>query len=159
MHLTIREATEEDYDELCSLYAEVDALHSRNLPRIFRDVPGPARPRQYIFETIASEDALLLVAEDAGRVVGLLHAEVRPVPEYDLLVPRRFAHIGDIVVTETYRGHGVGRRLMEHAHRWAGEKGLSEVELNVFEFNRAAVTFYEELGYETTSRRMHKTLG
>jgi hypothetical protein len=41
---------------------------------------------------------------------------------------------------------------------WAAKKGLHEVEVNVFDFNKGANAFYEGLGYETTSRRMRKIL-
>lgn len=47
---------------------------------------------------------------------------------------------------------------MEKAHEWVQAKGLDSVELNVYEFNRAAIEFYLNLGYETTSRRMSRQL-
>jgi ribosomal protein S18 acetylase RimI-like enzyme len=48
---------------------------------------------------------------------------------------------------------------MEHAHRWALDKKVRHVELNVWEFNKEAIAFYDKLGYETANRRMWKSLG
>ena len=51
---------------------------------------------------------------------------------------------------------GIGRALLEAVHGWAQAKGLSQVELNVWDFNHEAIAFYEHLGYVTASRRMWK---
>jgi len=45
---------------------------------------------------------------------------------------------------------------MEH---WSQKNGASSTELNVYEFNEKAITFYENLGYQTFSRRCVKELG
>jgi ribosomal protein S18 acetylase RimI-like enzyme len=44
---------------------------------------------------------------------------------------------------------------MERVHRWAAAQGATEVELTVFKFNETAQAFYESLGYEVLSKRMH----
>ncbi|OQA95517.1 MAG: Acetyltransferase (GNAT) family protein [Chloroflexi bacterium ADurb.Bin222] len=48
--------------------------------------------------------------------------------------------------------------LMGTVYEWALTKGASSIELNVYEFNKAAIAFYEKLGYETLSRKMSKAL-
>jgi GNAT superfamily N-acetyltransferase len=52
----------------------------------------------------------------------------------------------------------MGKALMERAERWALERGVSEVELSVWEFNLDAIEFYRELGYATSKRVMHREL-
>jgi GNAT superfamily N-acetyltransferase len=47
---------------------------------------------------------------------------------------------------------------MYKAEEWAVRLGVSEVELNVYEFNQVAQAFYERLGYATCSRKMSKKL-
>jgi len=37
-------------------------------------------------------------------------------------------------------------------------QGVKEVELNVWEFNQDAISFYEKLGYTTVSRKMWRSL-
>jgi GNAT superfamily N-acetyltransferase len=48
--------------------------------------------------------------------------------------------------------------LMQAAEEWARTKGLTDVRLNVFEFNEGARDFYARLGYRTLSRHLHKVL-
>ncbi|MFQ6077792.1 MAG: GNAT family N-acetyltransferase [Thermodesulfobacteriota bacterium] len=71
-----------------------------------------------------------------------------------------FGIIADnLAVKQNFRRSGVGRSLIKRAHQWAVDKGLAQVELNVWEFNEGAIAFYEKLGYKTMSRKMVKSLG
>jgi ribosomal protein S18 acetylase RimI-like enzyme len=158
MEVTIRRATAQDYEALCEIIEEVDALHREALPHIFRESGGPVRERVYILGLLADEDHGLFVAEVEGQVVGFLHVTVRDAPSISILVPRRVAVVDNIAVQEEYRRAGLGRALMGRAERWARAKGSAEMELNVYEFNEAAIAFYESLGYEAFSRRMGRRL-
>jgi diamine N-acetyltransferase len=158
MHFTIREATLEDYEGLSEVYSEGDAFHSDALPHLFRRTERPSRSAEYIAAVIASEESALFVAESEGRIVGVIHAEVRQAPDFPLLVPRRYVHVDDLAVSESSRRQGVGQALMERTQEWAAGKGLTEIELHVWEFNSGAIAFYEQLGYQTTGRRMWRAL-
>lgn len=158
MEFSIREARLADYEELCEIFAEVDALHHEALPHVFRAPDGPARAKEYISSVMADGYAALFVAQSDGEIVGLVQIFVRETPDVPIMVPRRYAVIDTLVVKRGFRRSGVGRALMERAHRWAWTKGTTQVELSVWEFNRGAMAFYEKLGYRTTSRRMWRAL-
>jgi ribosomal protein S18 acetylase RimI-like enzyme len=158
MRVSIREANLQDYEELCEVIAEADDLHREAIPRMFRAPEGPARPKEYVRSIITNENAILMVAQSEEEIVGLVKVDVRQAPDIPLMVPRRYATIGTLVVRRRYRRLGVGRALMEAAQRWAQGQGASEVELTVWEFNTAAIDFYEELGYETVNRTMWRAL-
>jgi len=154
----IRPALPQDYQALCQLLEDVDALHQDHLPDRFRQAPGPVRDRAYIFDLIEDENTALLVAEIEGLVTGMVHLTIVDVPPIPILVPRQVAIIENLVVGEGFRWAGTGRALMAAAQVWARRKGADSLELTVYEFNRAARTFYEKMGYETMSRRMSKAL-
>lgn len=71
-------------------------------------------------------------------------------PHIPILLPRRVAVVENLAV---------GERFRRAAQRWAEELGTTEIELNVCEFNQAAISFYPSLGYTTSSRRTGKRLG
>jgi ribosomal protein S18 acetylase RimI-like enzyme len=48
--------------------------------------------------------------------------------------------------------------LMRAAEKWASEQGMEDIELNVWEFNRAALAFYRSVGFETARRTMLKKI-
>ena len=88
----------------------------------------------------------LLVAETAGRVVGLVHVFARPALEN----PRE-AVVQAIVVDEGFRGTGVGRHLMAAAEQWGSELGCRSVVLSSNIARGPAHAFYAALGYRVSA--------
>jgi ribosomal protein S18 acetylase RimI-like enzyme len=158
MEVSIRKATAEDYNPLCELFDGVDVLHRGNLPHLFQKPNGPVREQDYYAGLIADENVGLFVAEIGEKLVGFVHAVIRDAPAIPVFVPRRYAIVDSIGVKLGFQNHGMGRMLMDTVHEWAMAKGATSIELNVYEFNKTAIAFYERLGYETLSRKMSKAL-
>jgi ribosomal protein S18 acetylase RimI-like enzyme len=156
MEITIRPAVAQDYDELCQLMGEVDALHRDHLPHIFRRPGGPAREQAYIRGLISNREAGLLVAEVDGQLVGFVSLVLRDAPPIPIFVPRKLAVVDSLAVRVDHRRAGIGRALMEESERWAAAHHARTIELNVYEFNRSAIAFYKALGYRSLSRRLHR---
>jgi GNAT superfamily N-acetyltransferase len=93
-----------------------------------------------------------------GVLIGLVDVAVCESPPVSLLVPRRYAVVDSLVVDQRLQRTGVGRALMEQAHRWAAAQGATEVELTVYAFNETALAFYDSLGYRALSSRMVRRL-
>ncbi len=157
MEMNIRRANANDYNSMCVLFDETDRLHRDHLPHIFQEPSGEGRQGYYL-SLIADENVALWVAEAGGKVVGFVQAIIRDTAAIPVLVPRRYAIVDSIVVKSGYQRQGIGGRLMDKAQEWAIVKGATSIELNVYEFNESAITFYEGLGYQTLSRKMHKEL-
>ncbi len=155
---SLRKATASDYGALCELFDEMDALHRDHLPGIFQLPNGPAREKDYFLALIADENVALLVAEAGGMLVGFVHALIREPPAIPIFVPRRYAVVDETVVKSGFRNRGIGSRLMDEAQAWAVAKEATSIELNVYEFNATAISFYERLGYQALSRKMSKEL-
>ena len=158
MEITIRKATPDDYSAICELFDEGDALHRDHLPRIFQQPKGAAREADYYLGLLADENTAVLVAEAGADLLGYVHAIVRDAPALPVFVPRRYAVVDSVVVRSGFKNHGIGRRLMDQAQAWAIAHGATSIELNVYEFNATAISFYEGLGYQTLSRKMLKWL-
>ena len=158
MKINVRKATADDYNSLCELFDEVDTLHRDNLPHIFQKPGGAAREQDYYSGLIADENVALFVAEVGENLVGFVHVIVRDAPAMPVFVPRRYAVVDSIVVKSEIRNSGIGRILMDKMQEWAIAKGATSIELNVYEFNTTAISFYERLGYQTFSRKMNKDL-
>jgi diamine N-acetyltransferase len=158
MEISVRKATADDYNSLCELFDEVDALHRDNLPHMFQKPGGAAREQDYYSGLIADENVALLVAETGGKLVGFVHAIVRDTPAFPVFVPRRYAIVDGIVVKSGIQNHGMGRIIMDKMQEWATAKGATSMELHVYEFNETAISFYEKLGYQTFSRKMSKEI-
>lgn len=157
---TIREVTVGDEAAVCHLFAEVDDVHAEALPHVFRKTRSKAAAtfRRGRLVRVGDEGSVVFVAEHAGTLLGLVRVGVRQSPDLPIMTPRRYAFVHELVVAPGYRRRGVGRALMEHAHRWARERGLEQVEVVVYDVNRAAVALYERLGYTGLSHRLWRRL-
>ena len=153
-NITIQPATDQDCEALCTLFNEVDAFHRDRLSHLFRAPDGPARERAYFQALMADSTNGLFIARVDGKAVGYVHAIARHTPDLPILVPRHYVIVDNIGVTSEYQHKGIGRLLMDKAREWACTKGATNIELNVYEFNAGAIAFYEELGYQTLSRKM-----
>ncbi len=98
------------------------------------------------------------MAQDAsGALVGFVTVSLVS-ESHSLLQPMRFGRAGSVGVTESRRGQGIGRELMQRAQNWVLQRGGAEVRLNVWAFNAHALHLYEELGYEVRSLFLVKAL-
>ena len=62
-------------------------------------------------------------------------------------------HVGLVGVLPGLRRSGIGRDLMEDAHRWARSRGAAIAHLEVRAGNTAAIGLYEGLGYRRVGVR------
>jgi GNAT superfamily N-acetyltransferase len=84
----------------------------------------------------------VLVAEDAGRVVGFalfFH-------NYSTFVGRPGLYLEDLFVEPAHRGRGHGKALFAALARLAVERGCGRVEWAVLNWNQPALDFYKRLG-------------
>ena len=156
--MTIERAVPEDYEGICDVLAEGDAVHEANVRDVFRPKTGPARPREFLLERIAGPGSTILVAREGARIVGVVEVVMKPPVLRDGMVPRHVALIDNVVVRATHRGGGLGTQLVSHGEAWALEHGAVATELHVWSFNDSARRLYERLGYTTRSVRMERVL-
>jgi diamine N-acetyltransferase len=158
MPTLIRPAQISDFEGYSRLYLEINDLHAAAHPHLFRATAQPPRDEEDFHIQLEDEHQAIFMAEVDGVPAGFVNVILRQSPPLDILVPRRFAVIDSVSVSQPYRRLGVGQALMQQAEAWAVQKGAASLELNVFEFNQGAIAFYEELGFVSLSRKMQKPL-
>lgn len=82
-----------------------------------------------------------LVAEDEGKVVGMALFY----PRYSTWKGPTF-HLEDLIVTQSHRGKGVGKGLLDAIVAKAKSEKLRRVEWNVLDWNTPAIEFYKNVG-------------
>ncbi len=99
--------------------------------------------------------AVCVAERSDGKVAGWIHVYVCPHLQVDLQ-----AEIGGLIVDESDRSCGIGRRLMQHAQKWAYEQGCRNILVRSNIVREKAHRFYQELGYTNikTSLVFHKAL-
>ena len=172
--LAIRPAAPDDFAGVCHLFRVLDEIHVRARPDVFFDVPGDARPRSYYDAILADPDQTILVAEppaeiaakpeakiDNGQLAGLVHVLLKVKANVDVpgVHPRTYGLINNLSVAPALRSRGIGRMLMAAGAAWAFERGATELEIQVHEFNERARALYERIGFVTSVRTMRLVPG
>lgn len=155
--MSFRTATEADLDQVCALADEIAALHSSNKPKVF-STPDAARDREFWKSCMAQPEATMHVVSNRNEIFGFITAKLARIVAPTFLEPRNVCRSGTIVVSLTSRRQGVGTELIRSVESWAKGQQADEIRLEVFEFNRSALSFYASLGYATQSQIMHKDL-
>ena len=105
---------------------------------------------------LRDDEAVVLVADRAGSVVGYVYAGLEPQSWKELRDAAGFIH--DIVVDDAARGAGVGRALIEAASAWLKAHGAPRVILWTAERNHAAQRLFEKAGFRRTMIEMTREL-
>ena len=153
MAVKIREATKDDFFAIDLLFIEENRYHVELIPEIFR-IRNPIITEKWLDEIILNPDEQLFVCLASDKIVGMVLIALLGMPDNGELNPRRYVYVDEIAVKLGFRGRGIGKQLMVRVHQWAIERGINEIELNVWEKNKLAIGFYERLGYQTLRRGM-----
>ncbi|MBR5649177.1 ribosomal protein S18-alanine N-acetyltransferase [Pseudobutyrivibrio sp.] len=96
-------------------------------------------------EALDSDHAFIMVADEAGVCVGFA--------VFYLTAPE--SELPDIVVSESYRGRGIGKLLLDASLRELSLRGVDTVFLEVRVSNERARALYEKMGFEEIGRRKY----
>ena len=156
MAITLRNARNEDFEQLHRIYAQVHSLHVKNLPNIFVD--ADALSEEYFSQLMSDKSVIFRVASIEGKVVGFHICIIKEPSVVPIMQKRRVVSIESLGVLQEERGKGIGSRLMKDALAVAKKKGADDVSLNVYAFNENAKKLYEKFGFKTLSERMEVKL-
>ncbi|GAB3735097.1 hypothetical protein GCM10028862_18610 [Luteimonas pelagia] len=106
--------------------------------------------------TVAADPRqVLVVAVERGRVRAMLALHTM----YSLARGADIVRITALVVAEDARGHGLGRRLLREAERFARTCGAQRLEISSGTQRTGAHAFYQACGYGESGRRFVRPLG
>ena len=144
--MKIRRAQEKDMKDLDRLLFQVNMVHHKGRPDLFK-----AGQRKYtddqLREIIQDDRRPVFVAEnEEGNVVGYAFCIFQQRLNDHILTDIKSLYIDDLCVDEACRGQHVGSALYEYVKDFAREQGCYNLTLNVWALNEGARRFYEKCG-------------
>ena len=155
MTVEIRRATLKDIKEILPVWGELAVFHSTLDPAFTPSAQWPREYGTYLRSLMTRDDAIALVARDAGEIVGYAVGRVTMLPPF--FEQRYRGYIHDVFVKPQFRRHGIGRRLIDAILQWLHQQEVLLVELTVAT-NNEAVGFWERLGFSVYMQQMKKDL-
>ena len=149
----VRKATRADIPALGRLGAMMVRTHHEFDPQRFI-APRPGTEQGYggFLGSQIDGDAVLLVAEDDGAVVGYAYGHVEGFDYMSLRGPAGI--LEDIIVDPEHRGRGVGAALLDAITAAFEARGAPQVVLSTAFQNEAAQRLFERAGFRRTMIEM-----
>ena len=152
-------ATINEICKMISLWEEQYRLH-RDLDDIYY-VPWSdllqQRIEEYLKKEIADEDPHVLVAKINDEFVGLITYDFGEESYFDTSITK-FGSIIEIIVSEKWRGFGIGESLIKYVEKEFFQlRGITDIRLQCSHSNPLAQKFYKRLGFEPRQILFYKT--
>lgn len=151
-NLTIRSYRPDDLDAIKQL--TIEAFGGVTLEQNIEDALGILqghdwrwRKARHVDEDVAAHPSGIFVAEAHGRVVGYISTRV------DREAGR--GRIPNLAVAADFRGHGLGRRLIEHALDYFRREGLACAIIETMAQNEVGQHLYPACGFVEVARPVH----
>ena len=155
--VNVRLAEQKDLEQVNRLRRQVNDVHTAGKPEVFK--PGfPDDLRNHIYTIWNDPKQRIAVAELQGEIVGFAVLNHVTRPENPFMFERDFLDVDEFGVDEGFRRRGIASALIRFIRDFAKENGFDRVELNMWEFNRGALAFYEAAGFTTYRRYMEMKL-
>lgn len=141
MNLIIRQAAPGDLAALLRFQQCVVAAERAFDPTI-KD--GPVHYYD-IAALISSPDVHFLIAERGSEPVGCGYARIEAAKHY--LKHPLHAYLGLMYVDPTHRGQAVNARIIDALKTWCRARRITELRLEVYSGNQAAIRAYQKAGF------------
>ncbi len=144
---SIRHAEARDIPRILELLEQVDMVHHRIRPDIFKG-PATKYDEAQLREMLGrrSEMPIFVCTDACDRVLGYAMCQIKQVPDDNVLTPIKTLYVDDLCVDGACRGQHIGHELFEHVKEYAAGIGCYNLTLNVWAGNDGALTFYEACG-------------
>ena len=141
--MTIRKLVSGDYEQVRSLYQELDDFHVQARPDCFVSREDAYHRKDYE-HNLAYPDGLELGAFDGDCLVGFVRATLWH--ESFMVKDLKTVCLDDIYVRPAYRRRGIAAKLFAQVEDWARERGAVRLELHTWDFNQGAIAMYRDMG-------------
>ncbi|MET3026806.1 GNAT family N-acetyltransferase [Flavobacterium sp. UW10123] len=99
-----------------------------------------------IEDFISDPKSELLVIDFNDQIIGCGYAQIRSAKPYQK--HEFFGYLGFMYVDPQFRGRGLNNLLINHLKKWVLSQGTTEVRLDVYHDNEAAVNAYKKAGFK-----------
>ena len=103
--------------------------------------------QSYVEHHIRNDESDVLVARDGpdGPIVGYCLAHVSH--SLPMFLPEKYGYLSDIVLQEGWRRRRIGRALVERIESAMKRRGISTIQLHVYDCNGQGEAFWQTMGY------------
>ena len=154
----IRRATPADVEAISRLLTFVQRLHAEVEPDWFTLPEHELFAPEFVQETMHDSDHDYFVAIVAGEIVGyaLVKEIRRPASPFSPVL--HHLSLEQICVHPDYRRRGLAGALLAQVRQEAQRRGVSGIQLGIWQFNEASRAFFTGAGFVPKQTRYYQAL-
>lgn len=147
--MIIRKARKEDLDHVVELGFELLKFHTK-FNTYYIPIKDKNKLREitsrYFLKLMRSRNALFLVAEHGGAIVGHAIGEIKK--NAPGLLEEKHGEVGEIFIKKEYRRTGLGKQFIDKILAWLKKKKIKRVVVDFDAKNGIARTAYKKMGFK-----------
>jgi ribosomal protein S18 acetylase RimI-like enzyme len=153
--MTFRKAENSDFLKVLNLKNQVHKKHVVAEPEFYKDINNVMTEKAFLEEVENSHKYLL---ENANKIIGYIIYNLIEVTDNPVIYDQKIMFIDDFCIDEKEKCKGYGKYLFNEAMILGKKLGCKSIELNVWNFNREAKTFYYKMNMRETRIRMRRNI-
>ncbi len=156
--MNVRRAQIKDIDKINDLLSQVLEIHANIRPDLF--IHGTTKYTESQLSKMITDDnkPIYVAVNEKDEVVGYAFCVIENQAASSSVKPFKSIYIDDLCVDQNQRGTHIGKELFEYVKTEAEKMGCYEINLNVWEGNDTARTFYEKMGMKVKKTNMEYIL-
>jgi ribosomal protein S18 acetylase RimI-like enzyme len=133
-------------------------LFHQDIDPIWTPLEGsiPGFIENHLRRFMKSEDGLVLVAGDKGKVIGYSLSEIRR--NSPGLKREKYGYIDEMAVTANYQRRGIGEKMLAEIMRWFQSNDIKRVELGTTTQNLVGNSFWQKQGFTIYMNTLYKNV-
>jgi diamine N-acetyltransferase len=156
--VAVRLATIDGANAIAHLTADVQQLHNKALPNVFKPPSEKLFPREKLAALLQDPKSTVAVAEIKGEVVGYVYGATMHRAESDFKKPETYMYVQQIGVRKDARRQGIGAALITFVESRAVASSLTGLQLDYWAFNACAQRFFESCGFSPSQVMMRRAV-
>ena len=155
--IEIVKAEEKHVADIGRLWWEFILFH-QDIDPIWTPLEGsiPGFIENHLRRFMKSEDGLVLVAGDKGKVIGYSLSEIRRISPG--LKREKYGYIDEMAVTANYQRRGIGEKMLAEIMRWFQSNDIKRVELGIAAGNQMACAFWQKHGFKVYRHTLYSEI-
>jgi ribosomal protein S18 acetylase RimI-like enzyme len=155
--IKIVKAEEKHVADIGRLWWEFILFH-QDIDPIWTPLEGsiPGFIENHLRRFMKSEDGLVLVAGDKGKVIGYSLSEIRRISPG--LKREKYGYIDEMAVTANYQRRGIGEKMLADIMRWFQSNDIKRVELGTTTQNVVGNSFWQKQGFMIYMNTLYKNV-
>ena len=133
-------------------------LFHQDIDPIWTPLEGsiPGFIENHLRRFMKSEDGLVLVSGDKGKVVGYSLSEIHRISPG--LKREKYGYIDEMAVTANYQRRGIGEKMLADIMRWFQSNDIKRVELGTTTQNVVGNSFWQKQGFMIYMNTLYKNV-